>query len=225
VIKNKLNLQSFIIYLSTIRSRTKFVFCFLTIIAVVQPFISSNFFSVSGQELSDTDALIVLVNIERIRTQLWLTEQSLNKSNSEMAFAHAFIPHSTTFPAIKNQLTETAGEQSTKQLESLLTDLPLKIRTREYSEEEARESIRQIRSLLDEISQQSVGPVFLSDKGIVSQVVVFLLRDAVQSYTTFSNASDGSGSGDENLQLRKCCRTHSSSSPELSNKFVFINRR
>ena len=120
-----------------------------------------------------------------------------------MAFAHAFIPHSTTFPAIKNQLTETAGEQSTKQLESLLTDLPLKIRTREYSEEEARESIRQIRSLLDEISQQSVGPVFLSDKGIVSQVVVFLLRDAVQSYTTFSNASDGSGSGDENLQLQQ----------------------
>jgi high-affinity iron transporter len=203
VIKNKLNLQSFIIYLSTIKSRTKFVFCFLTIIAVVQPFISSNFFSVSGQELSDTDALIILVNIERIRTQLWLTEQSLNKSNSEMAFAHAFIPHSTTFPAIKNQLTETAGEQSTKHLESLLTDLPLKIRTREYSEEEARESIRQIRSLLDEISQQSVGPVFLSDKGIVSQVVVFLLRDAVQSYTTFSNASDGSGSGNENLQLQQ----------------------
>ena len=120
-----------------------------------------------------------------------------------MAFAHAFIPHSTTFPAIKNQLTETAGEQSTKQLESLLTDLPLKIRTREYSEEEARESIRQIRSLLDEISQQSVGPVFLSDKGIVSQVVVFLLRDAVQSYTTFSNVSDGSDSGDENLQLQQ----------------------
>jgi high-affinity iron transporter len=33
---------------------------------------------------------------------------------------------------------------------------------------------------------------------MVSQVAVFLLRDAVQSYTTISNASDGSGS--ENLQ-------------------------
>jgi high-affinity iron transporter len=192
VIKNKLNLQN-IIYPSTIKPRTKLVFYFLTIIVIIQPFIS-NSFSVYGQELSDTDALIVLVNIERIRTQLWLTEQSLNKDNPEMAFAHAFIPHTTTFPAIKNLLTETAGEQSTKQLESLLTDLPLKMRTGEYSEEEARQSIGQIHGLLDEISQQSVGPEFLSDKGIVSQVVVFLLRDAVQSYTTISNASDGSGS-------------------------------
>ena len=149
--------------------------------------------------LSDTDALIVMVNIERIRTQLWLAEQSLDRGSPEMAFAHAFIPHSTTFPAIKNQLGPTAGEQSTKQLESLLTDLPLRIRTGEYSEEKARESIGQIRILLDQISQQSVGPEFLSDKGMVSQAVVFLLRDAVQSYaTTISNASNGSDS--TNLQ-------------------------
>ena len=106
---------------------------------------------------------------------------------------------SETFPAIKNQLGQTAGEQSTKQLESLLTDLPLRMRTGQYSEEKIRESIGQIRRLLDEISQQSVGPEFLSDKGMVSQIVVFLLRDAVQSYTTtISNASNGSGS--ENLQ-------------------------
>jgi high-affinity iron transporter len=197
VIKNKLNLQN-IIYPSTIKPRTKLVFYFLTIIVIIQPFIS-NSFSVYGQDLSDTDALIVMVNIERIRTQLWLTEQRLNEDNPQMAFAHAFIPHTTTFPAIKNQLTEAAGEQSTKQLESLLTDLPLKMRTGEYTEAKTRESIEQIRGLLDQISQQSVGPEFLSDKGIVSQVVVFLLRDAVQSYTTISNASDGSG-GENNPQ-------------------------
>jgi high-affinity iron transporter len=196
VIKNKLSLQN-IIYPSGIKPRTKLILYFLTIIVIIQPFIS-NSFSVYGQELSDTDALIVMVNIERIRTQLWLTEQSLDKDNPEMAFAHAFIPHTTTFPAIKNQLTETAGEQSTMQLESLLTDLPLRMRTGEYSEEKTRQTIGQIRGLLDEISQQSVGPEFLSDKGMVSQVAVFLLRDAVQSYTTISNASDGSGS--ENLQ-------------------------
>jgi high-affinity iron transporter len=184
-------------YPSTIKPRTKLVFYYLTIIVVIQPFISNSFF-VYGQQLSDTDALIVMVNIERIRTQLWLTEQSLNKDNPEMAFAHAFIPHTTTFPAVKNQLTKTVGEQSTAQLESLLTDLPLKMRTGEYTEAKARESIGQIRGLLDGISQQSIGPEFLSDKGIVSQVVVFLLRDAVQSYTTISNASDGSGS--ENIQ-------------------------
>jgi high-affinity iron transporter len=194
VIKNKLNLQN-IIYPSGIKLRTKLILYFLTITVIIQPLIS-NSLSIYGQERSDTDALIVMVNIERIRTQLWLTEQSLDKGNPEMAFAHAFIPHTTTFPAIKNQMTQTAGEQSTKQLESLLTDLPLKMRTGEYSEEKTRESIGQIRVLLDQISQQSVGPEFLSDKGIVSQVVVFLLRDAVQSYTTtISNASDASGSG------------------------------
>lgn len=196
VIKNKLSLQN-IIYPSGIKPRTKLILYFLTIIVIIQPFIS-NSFSVYGQELSDTDALIVMVNIERIRTQLWLAEQSLDKDNPEMAFAHAFIPHTTTFPAIKNQLTETAGEQSTMQLESLLTDLPLRMRTGEYSEEKTRQTIGQIRGLLDEISQQSVGPEFLSEKRMVSQVAVFLLRDAVQSYTTISNASDGSGS--ENLQ-------------------------
>jgi high-affinity iron transporter len=170
----------------------------MTIVVITQLF-ASNSFSVYGQVLSDKDALIVMVNIGRIRTQLWLTEQSLDKGNPEMAFAHAFIPHSTTFPAIKNQLGQTAGEQSTKQLESLLTDLPLRIRTGEYSEEKARESIGQIHILLDQISQQSVGPEFLSDKGMVSQAVVFLLRDAVQSYvTTISNASNGSDSA--NLQ-------------------------
>ncbi len=163
----------------------------------MQPLIS-NSFSVYGQELNDKDALIVMVNIERIRTQLWLTEQSLDKGNPEMAFAHAFIPHTTTFPAIKNQLTETAGEQLTKQLESLLTDLPLRMRSGEYSQEKIRESIGQIRGLLDEISQQSVGPEFLSDKAMVSQVVVFLLRDAVQSYTAISNSSYGSAG--ESLQ-------------------------
>ena len=180
-----------IIDLSLIKPRTILALYFVTTIVIIQLFVS-NFFSVFGQPLSDTDALIVMVNIERIRTQLWLTEESLDKHNSEMAFAHAFIPHTATFPAIKNQLTETAGEQSTKQLESLLTDLPIKIKTGEYSEEKTKQTIEQIRSLLDELSQQAVGPEFLSDKGFVSQVVVFLLRDAVQSYT-ISNASNEDG--------------------------------
>jgi high-affinity iron transporter len=194
VIKNKLN-QKKIIGPSSVKLNSKLIFfSFVTILVITQLF-ASNSFSVYGQVLSDKDALIVMVNIERIRTQLWLTDQSLDKGSPEMAFAHAFIPHSTTFPAIKNQLGQTTGEQSTKQLESLLTDLPLRMRAGEYSEEKIRESIGQIRRLLDEISQQFARPEFLSDKGMVSQIVVFLLRDAAQSYTTISNATNGSGSG------------------------------
>ena len=196
VIENKLNPNSTIDRFA-IKSRMNAIFYFVTILLITQLF-ASNSLSVYGQAPSDTDALILMVNIERIQAQLWLTEQSLNNGNPEMAFAHAFIPHSTTFPAIKEQLVATVGEQSAGQLESLLTDLPLKIRTGEFSDEETKESIGQIRILLDEISQQSIGPEFLSDKGTVSQVVVFLLRDAMQSYATTSNASDGSGN--ENSQ-------------------------
>jgi high-affinity iron transporter len=189
MLENKLNQN--IIDPSPTKPSTKLIFFFfVTIIIIIQLFVS-NSFSVFGQVLSDTDALIVMVNIDRMRTQLWLTEQSLDKDDPEMAFAHAFIPHTVTFPAIKNQLEQSAGEQSTKQLESLLTDLPLRMRTGEYSEEKTRESIGQIRILLDEIAQRSVGPEFLSDKGMVSQVVVFLLHDAVQSYIAMSNASNG----------------------------------
>ena len=196
VIENKLNPNSTIDRFA-IKSRMNAIFYFVIILLITQLFVS-NSLSVDGQAPSDTDALILMVNIERIQAQLWLTEQSLNNGNPEMAFAHAFIPHSTTFPAIKEQLVATVGEQSAGQLESLLTDLPLKIRTGEFSDEETKESIGQIRILLDEISQQSIGPEFLSDKGTVSQVVVFLLRDAMQSYATTSNASDGSGN--ENSQ-------------------------
>ena len=176
-----------------IKRRTNVIFIVVVVILISQ-ISSSNFISVYGQTPSDTDALITMVNIERIRTQLWLSEQRLIEGNSEMAFAHAFIPHTTTFPAIKDQLMETSGQQSTSQLETLLTDLPLKMRTGDYSREETIESIRQISILLDEISQQSIGPQYLTDKGMVSQVIVFLLRDAMQSYSTVSNASSGSGS-------------------------------
>ena len=196
VIENKLNPNSTIDRFA-IKSRMNAIFCFVTILLITQLFVS-NSLSVYGQAPSDTDALILMVNIERIQAQLWLTEQSLNNGNPEMAFAHAFIPHTTTFPALKEQLVATVGEQSAGQLESLLTDLPLKIRTGEFSDEETKESIGQIRILLDEISQQSVGSEFLSDKSMLSQVVVFLLRDAMQSYATTSNASNASGN--ENAQ-------------------------
>jgi len=54
-----------------------------------------------AQQVNDADALIIMVNLERIRAQLQLTEQSLAAGDSEMAFAHAFIPHTTTFPSIR----------------------------------------------------------------------------------------------------------------------------
>ena len=198
-IENKLNKKNIVDKL-VIKPRIRLISYFVTTIVITQLFASGSLYTY-GQALSDNDAIILMVNIDRIRTQLWLTEQSLSRNGHEMAFAHAFIPHTMTFPAIKAQLEKTAGDQSTKQLESLLTDLPLKIQTGEYSEQKVKETIAQIRNLLDQMSQQALGQNIVSNKAMISQGIVFLLRDAAQSYSsTIPNASNGSFSNNDNLQ-------------------------
>ncbi|MFL6487740.1 MAG: FTR1 family protein [Nitrososphaera sp.] len=199
-IENKLNKENFVDKL-VIKPRIRLISYFVTTMVITQLFASGSLYAY-GQALSDNDAIILMINIDRIRTQLWLTEQSLSRNDHEMAFAHAFIPHTMTFPAIKAQLEKTAGDQSTKQIESLLTDLPLKIQTGEYSEQKVKETFAQIRNLLDQMSQQALGQKVLSNKAMISQGIVFLLRDAAQSYSsTISNASNGSFSNNnDNLQ-------------------------
>jgi high-affinity iron transporter len=135
---------------------------------------------------NDVDALIIMVNLERMRAQLQLADQSLAAGDSEAAFAHAFIPHTTTFPSIKDQLKEL-DDPSAVELEALLTDLPIDIRTGDQSPEALRQEISEINALLDGIMAE-LGPL-ASDKGMVSQTVVFLLRDAVQSYGLSSGGS------------------------------------
>src|SRR5881628_68333 len=147
---------------------------------------------VFAQQVDDDHALVIMVNIERIRAQLLLADQSLTAGDSEMAFAHAFIPHTTTFPSIKSQLKEI-DEKSATQLEALLTDLPVNIRSADQPVDTLRQDIAQIESLLDGISAK-LGPL-ASDKAMTSQTVVFLLKDAVQSY----QLSDG-GSGRVNYE-------------------------
>ena len=52
----------------------------------------------STTSLPDPNMLIVMVNIERIRNQILLTERSLAVGDNDMAFAHSYIPHSAIFP-------------------------------------------------------------------------------------------------------------------------------
>ena len=139
-----------------------------------------------AQEINDADALIIMVNLERIRAQLQLTEQSLAAGDSEMAFAHAFIPHTTTFPSIKSQLKEI-DDRSATQLETLLTDLPVNIRSADQPADALMHDIAQIENLLDGILAK-LGPL-ASDKAMTSQTVVFLLKDAAQSYQLSNGGS------------------------------------
>ncbi|MGI0050007.1 MAG: FTR1 family iron permease, partial [Nitrososphaera sp.] len=70
--------------------------------------------------------------------------------------------------------------QSAAQLEALLTDLPINIQSGNQPADASRQDIAQIETLLDDVLAK-LGPL-ASDKGMISQTVVFLLRDAVQSY-------------------------------------------
>ena len=139
-----------------------------------------------GQQAGDDNQLIIIVNLERIRAQLQLADQRLAAGDNEAAFAHAFIPHAVTFPSIKDQLKELDDPLAT-QLEADLTDLPIDIRSSEEPADVLRQDIVQIEGLLDDIMSE-LGPL-ASDKAMVSKTVVFLVRDAVQSYQLSNGGS------------------------------------
>ena len=142
----------------------------------------------SSQNNDDKNLFITMLNLERIRNQIILTEKSLTVGNKDMAFVHAYIPHSVIFPSVKDRLNNISS-QSVTQLESLLTDLPISIKAGESVELQGtlQSDLRLIEQILDSISKQEVGQDVLSNKTVVANIVVFLLRDAEQSYR-LSNA-------------------------------------
>ena len=85
------------------------------------------FLPAAWAQVDDAKALVIIVNMERIRAQLMLAEQAMQVGDTEGAFAHSFISHTTIFPSVKQPLRDLDEQQAT-QLESALTDLPLSIR-------------------------------------------------------------------------------------------------
>ena len=148
----------------------------------------------------DPNMLIVMVNIERIRNQILLTERSLAVGDNGMAFAHSYIPHSAIFPSIKNQLNDIKSH-SGLMLESLLTDLPIIIKTSEEADSKGKikNDLTEIEELLDNISNQTIGKDLLSNKTMIAHTIVFLLRDAGKSYQ-LSNAAAVAGPIDQQQQ-------------------------
>jgi high-affinity iron transporter len=135
------------------------------------------------------NSLLIMVNLERIRNQILLSEKSLAFGDIDTAFAHSYIPHSVIFPSIKDQLN-AINSQSRSQLESLLTDLPISIRAGENVQQQRNllTNLRSIERLLDNISNQTIGQHLLSNQSFIANTIVYLLRDADQSYR-LSNAT------------------------------------
>jgi high-affinity iron transporter len=142
--------------------------------------------------LDNENSIVTFVNVERIRNQILLANQSLVSGDIDMAFAHSYIPHSVIFPSIKSQLNAINSE-SAAQLESLLTDLPINIKaegntgaqTRSQSQTDIAATIR----LLENILNQSLGQQFISNLTSIANTAVYLLRDANQSYQLSNAAS------------------------------------
>jgi high-affinity iron transporter len=157
-------------------------------------FIDDGFAQQIAENQQSADPLIVFINLERIGTQLNLTEFSLDNGDLESAFQHAYIPHSVTFPVVKPILSESDPSLS-RSLEGLLTDLPIKVRA-STSPEEAHSNIESdvttIYNLLNSISNSTALQGFPEGKGFFLQTSAVLLEDAVQSYR-LSNASTTEG--------------------------------
>jgi len=171
-------------------SNKKMSASFVVIVLVITlPVLNNNLSSAQQQTAGElhNDTLIVMVNLERIRTQLLLTEKSLDDGNKDMAFAHAYIPHSITFPSIKKQLTDI-NKQFATELEARLIDLPFNIKSGKDSIYNIKQDISKINSLLNSLSGQALGSDLQSDKRLIAQIIVFLLRDAGKSYQ-ISNAT------------------------------------
>lgn len=139
--------------------------------------------------LDDTDSLIVALNLERIKTHLSLAKISLNHSDPNTAFSHAYLPHSVTFPAIKTIVSQHNSSLSSK-IESMLTDLPLEIQTinktdakmTSFPANQLYNKLNEINGSLSYLSNQSINPDLFSNKAFVIQVASSLLEDAKQSY-------------------------------------------
>jgi high-affinity iron transporter len=169
--------------------------------------------------------LIVFINLERIVTQLNLTKYSLDSGDLESAFQHAYIPHSVMFPVIKPILSNVDPD-STKSLEGLLTDLPIKIRASKSPEEaysNIESDVTSLKSLLNNISNSMIGQSSLKDKGFVLQVSATLLEDTIESYKLV-NASTGQND-DATFNLRNSLELVNSSQTNFERVATSVDER
>ena len=92
----------------------------------------------NNTKFSQNDAQLIFLNLERINSQIDLTAQNLKDNNTEGAFYHSYIPHSVTYPTIK-QLLDRLDPSASNKLEGLLTDLPIFINSKSKNNSQSSE--------------------------------------------------------------------------------------
>ncbi|MEJ7641960.1 MAG: FTR1 family protein, partial [Candidatus Nitrosocosmicus sp.] len=160
-------------------------------------------------EISQKDAQLIFLNLERINLQIDLTSQNLKDNNTEGAFYHSYIPHSITYPTIKQYLEKVDPSASIK-LEGLLTDLPIFINSKSNKESQSSDvfssvnlesNLNQIQDVTENLTRtllinrvdgtipSDMLPILSNNDLLTLQTSLLLLDDSLQSYIN-SNLSN-----------------------------------
>src|SRR6476620_4067985 len=145
------------------------------------------------------DVLLVMVNLARIRTQIMLTEKSLLEGDNNISFAHAYIPHSVIFPSIKDILEKVLNNSnSINRLESGLADMAFMVKS-EVSIDKIKQKTKDFNTILDNFEMQVINPVSQTNKSLIAQTTILLLKDADKSYQ-LANAATLNNSADQKIE-------------------------
>ena len=172
--------------------------------------------------LSQEEAQLIFLNLERINLQVDLTSQNLKNNNTEGAFYHSYIPHSVTYPSIKLSLDKVDQNLSIK-LEGLLTDLPIYINSIGRNESSSSDVISsaniesnliQIQEAIENLTNallinrangtnpSDLLPVLSNNDLLNLQTSLLLLDDSLQSYLN-SNVTNSKSSDYNSNPLRQ----------------------
>lgn len=163
----------------------------------------------NNTNLPPEEVQLIFLNLERINLQTDLAAQNLKINNTEGAFYHAYIPHSVTYPTIKQVLDKIDASTSTK-LEAQLTDLPILINSLSnntstfsgvFSSGNIYSNLNQIKVTVQKLTDtllidrqdgtrpSNILPVLSNNDVLILQTSALLLDDALQSYIQ-SNTSN-----------------------------------
>ena len=152
---------------------------------------------VTKTSLTNGELQTIFVNLERIKTQLNLVNNGLINSEIEGSFYHSYIPHTTTFPAIK-EISSKINSSSSKEIESLLTDLPITIKSINSNNNlsslsDLGSKLNHIQNRIENMENLAINQSETPDKNLLYfQTSLLLLKDALQSYNISNVENDAS---------------------------------
>jgi hypothetical protein len=162
-----------------------YLICFSSMLTL-SIFVLPNIYLVDAQSGKNNDTpIIIFVNLQRLYSQLALTNQSVTKGDVNSAFAHSYLSHSVIFPSVKLMLANLS-RSTTEKLESSLTDLPFMIRSNPNSELLGNK-IKEIRNNLNNLEVLILNN---NNSTLLKINTIELLLQDISKYYKLSNATN-----------------------------------